>query len=56
MATAGPIPLRAANLASIGGLGVPVPRYEREVLVPRILHVGVGRRWPFRTVSSNETT
>ena len=42
MATAGPIPLRAANLASIGALGVPVPRYEPEELVPRILHLGVG--------------
>ena len=37
-----PIPVRAANLAAIGGLGVPVPRYDRERLVPCILHLGVG--------------
>jgi mannitol 2-dehydrogenase len=37
-----PKPLRAANLPAIGALGVPTPHYERENLVPRILHVGVG--------------
>jgi len=40
--TATPIPLRAANLGEIGALGVPVPRYDREALAPRILHLGVG--------------
>jgi mannitol 2-dehydrogenase len=37
-----PIPLRAANLPAIGALGLPTPRYERNTLVPRILHLGVG--------------
>jgi mannitol 2-dehydrogenase len=37
-----PIPLRAANLDAIGALDVPTPRYERNALVPRILHLGVG--------------
>ena len=37
-----PIPLRAANLDSIRALGVPIPGYDREALVPRILHLGVG--------------
>jgi mannitol 2-dehydrogenase len=36
------IPLRASTLSAIGDLGVPVPRYDRSTLVPRILHVGVG--------------
>ena len=36
------IPLRAASLSTIGDHGVPVPRYDRTALVPRILHVGVG--------------
>jgi mannitol 2-dehydrogenase len=36
------IPLRAANLGAIAALGVPVPRYDRNALVPRILHLGVG--------------
>jgi mannitol 2-dehydrogenase len=36
------IPLRAANLDEVSGLGIPVPRYDREGLAPRILHVGVG--------------
>jgi mannitol 2-dehydrogenase len=36
------ISLRAANLAAIGALEVPVPRYDRKELVPRIVHVGVG--------------
>jgi mannitol 2-dehydrogenase len=35
-------PLRAANLDAIEALGVPTPRYDREALVPRILHLGVG--------------
>src|SRR5919204_546002 len=39
---ASPIQLRAANLEAIGALGLPVPRYEREALRPRMLHVGVG--------------
>jgi mannitol 2-dehydrogenase len=34
--------MRAENLDAIGALGVPVPRYERDALLPRILHVGVG--------------
>jgi mannitol 2-dehydrogenase len=37
-----PLPLRAANLGSIGDLGVPIPSYDRTALVPRILHLGVG--------------
>jgi mannitol 2-dehydrogenase len=37
-----PIPLRAPNLDAIAALGLPTPRYEREALVPRILHLGVG--------------
>jgi mannitol 2-dehydrogenase len=37
-----PIPLRPSNLDAIGALGVPVPRYDRSALVPRLLHVGVG--------------
>jgi mannitol 2-dehydrogenase len=37
-----PIPLRRSNLGAIRALGVPVPRYDRSALVPRILHVGVG--------------
>lgn len=37
-----PIPIRMSNLGAIRALGVPVPRYERDALVPRILHVGVG--------------
>jgi mannitol 2-dehydrogenase len=37
-----PIPLRTSNLDAIGTVGVPVPRYDRSALVPRILHVGVG--------------
>jgi len=36
------IPLRAANLDSIAALAVPTPRYDRNALVPRILHLGVG--------------
>ncbi len=42
MSTATAIPLRASNLDAIGTHGVPVPRYDRSLLVPRILHVGVG--------------
>jgi mannitol 2-dehydrogenase len=37
-----PIPLRMSNLGAIRALGLPVPRYDRSALVPRILHVGVG--------------
>jgi mannitol 2-dehydrogenase len=36
------IPLSAANLDAIAALGLPVPSYHREALVPRILHIGVG--------------
>jgi mannitol 2-dehydrogenase len=36
------IPLRAANLETIGALNLSTPRYDRNTLVPRILHVGVG--------------
>jgi mannitol 2-dehydrogenase len=36
------IPLRSANLDALRALGVPVPRYDRGALVPRILHLGVG--------------
>jgi mannitol 2-dehydrogenase len=42
MEAATAIPLDAANLAAIGVLGITVPGYDREGLVPRILHVGVG--------------
>jgi mannitol 2-dehydrogenase len=31
-----------ANLDAIGALDVPTPRYDRNALVPRILHLGVG--------------
>jgi mannitol 2-dehydrogenase len=31
-----------SNLDAIQARGVPVPRYDRSALVPRILHVGVG--------------
>ena len=37
-----PIPLRMSNLDPIRALGMPVPRYDRSALAPRILHVGVG--------------
>jgi mannitol 2-dehydrogenase len=37
-----PIPIRTSSLGAIGARGVPVPRYDRSALVPRILHVGVG--------------
>jgi mannitol 2-dehydrogenase len=37
-----PIPLRSENLHAIEALGVPTPRYDREALTPRILHLGVG--------------
>jgi mannitol 2-dehydrogenase len=36
------IPLRAANLDSIAALALPTPRYDRNALAPRILHLGVG--------------
>lgn len=35
-------PLRAENLDTFAALGLPIPRYDRDALVPRILHVGVG--------------
>jgi mannitol 2-dehydrogenase len=37
-----PIPLRSANLDAVGALGLPIPRYDRSALGPRILHLGVG--------------
>src|SRR6266404_4668709 len=37
-----PTPLNERNLPTIASLGIPVPRYPRETLDPRILHVGVG--------------
>ncbi|MBS1677374.1 MAG: mannitol dehydrogenase family protein [Actinobacteria bacterium] len=37
----GPIQLNQRNLAAIGGLGIPVPEYERP-LPSRIAHVGMG--------------
>jgi mannitol 2-dehydrogenase len=37
-----PIPLCAANLDAIGALDVPTPLYDRNALIPRILHLGVG--------------
>src|SRR6266852_1207639 len=37
-----PTPLNERNLSTIASLGVPVPRYAREALDPRIVHVGVG--------------
>jgi mannitol 2-dehydrogenase len=33
---------RASNLEAIAALGISVPSYDRAVLVPRIVHVGVG--------------
>jgi mannitol 2-dehydrogenase len=36
------IALAERNLDAIAGLGVPVPRYDRRALSPKILHVGVG--------------
>jgi mannitol 2-dehydrogenase len=36
------IPLRSSNLDAIWELGLPVPRYDRNGLAPRILHIGVG--------------
>src|SRR5581483_10554909 len=37
-----PTRLAQDTLPAIASLGVPVPRYDREALSPRILHVGVG--------------
>jgi mannitol 2-dehydrogenase len=34
--------LSTSNLTEIERLGVPVPHYDRQALVPRILHLGVG--------------
>jgi mannitol 2-dehydrogenase len=42
VARATPVPLRASNLDAVAALGVPVPPYDRDALVPRILHLGVG--------------
>jgi mannitol 2-dehydrogenase len=37
-----PLALSQAHLAEIDARGVPVPRYDRDRLAPRITHVGVG--------------
>ena len=42
MGVATAIELRQDHLAEVGRRGVPVPRYDRGRLVPRIVHVGVG--------------
>jgi mannitol 2-dehydrogenase len=34
--------LSSSHLDAIAGRGIPVPRYDRAALAPRILHVGVG--------------
>jgi mannitol 2-dehydrogenase len=36
------VPLRSSNLGAVAALGLPVPRYDRTALTPRILHLGVG--------------
>ena len=36
------VALAERNLDEIAALGVPVPRYDRRALAPKILHVGVG--------------
>ena len=36
------LPLADASLTAIARRGVPVPRYDRSRLVPRIVHIGVG--------------
>jgi mannitol 2-dehydrogenase len=36
------VDLRASTLGEIAVRGVPVPRYDRSALRPRILHIGVG--------------
>jgi mannitol 2-dehydrogenase len=36
------VDLRASTLGEIAARGVPVPRYRRSALRPRILHIGVG--------------
>jgi mannitol 2-dehydrogenase len=42
MRSSPPITLRSSSLDAIGALGLPIPRYERDALEPRILHLGVG--------------
>jgi mannitol 2-dehydrogenase len=37
-----PIPLRQENLDAIDALDIPTPSYDRNALIPRILHLGVG--------------
>jgi mannitol 2-dehydrogenase len=37
-----PTPLSQQTLSTIASLGVPIPRYDRSALAPRILHLGVG--------------
>jgi mannitol 2-dehydrogenase len=37
-----PTQLAQHTLPEIASLGVPIPRYDRSALVPRILHLGVG--------------
>src|SRR5438445_11447658 len=37
-----PTRLAQRTLPAVASLGVPVPRYDRSALIPRILHLGVG--------------
>src|SRR6188508_1269886 len=42
MTSSPPISLRSSSLDAIAALGLPIPRYKRDALEPRILHLGVG--------------
>jgi mannitol 2-dehydrogenase len=42
MTSSPPITLGSSSLDAIGALGLPIPRYDRDALEPRILHLGVG--------------
>jgi mannitol 2-dehydrogenase len=42
MTSSAPITVRSSSLDAIGALGLPIPRYDRNALEPRILHLGVG--------------
>jgi mannitol 2-dehydrogenase len=42
MSVLAPLHLREENLDPIAARGIPVPTYDRSVLRPRILHLGVG--------------
>src|SRR6476660_2920241 len=42
MTSSPPITLRSSSLDAISALGLPIPRYDRNALKPRILHLGVG--------------